>query len=135
MIPQVGGFQGCYLDNHRNNCPPPPPDQRVGKNEVYNPENLIGHFWYTHTFGSQTPPPPPALPLPMLPWHALVSLLYQHKSLQEFLAVFRALAKTHSTDPLSEIELTSEFPPLQFFTDVCPAIIHSVGYPTVQTVH
>ena len=19
MIPQVGGFQGCYLDNHRNN--------------------------------------------------------------------------------------------------------------------
>ena len=20
MIPQVGGFQGCYLDNHRNNC-------------------------------------------------------------------------------------------------------------------
>ena len=42
--------------------PPPPPQTKVtiaGKNEIYNRENLVGPFFGTQTFGSQTPPPPP----------------------------------------------------------------------------
>ena len=43
--------------------PPKPPPQTkvtiVGKNEIYNKENLVGPFLVHKIFGSQTPSPPP----------------------------------------------------------------------------
>ena len=52
MIPQVGGFQGCYPDNHRNNwrcaravpalcarCAKTPPRSGCGRNEQKMEEN------------------------------------------------------------------------------------------------
>ena len=58
--------------------PPPPPGPPFpplqtkvtisGKNDVSNRENLVGPFFCTQNFGSQTPPPPlPILPCPRSP--------------------------------------------------------------------
>ena len=46
--------------------PPPPPDQsdHSGKNEMYNRENLVGHFWYTNFWVPDLPPPPSHTSLP-----------------------------------------------------------------------
>ena len=33
----------------------------VGKNEIYNTENLVGPFWVDNFFGSRPSPPPPLL--------------------------------------------------------------------------
>ena len=53
-------------DNRRS--PPPPPRTKVtivGRNEICFWENLIGPFFRTQTFGSQTPPPPRACACPV----------------------------------------------------------------------
>ena len=49
---------GCIrtADNRRRTPPPKIKVTIAGKNEIYNRENLIGLFFGTHTFGSQTPP-------------------------------------------------------------------------------
>ena len=50
---------GCIrtADNRRRTPPPQTKVTIAEKNEIYNRENLIGPFFGTHTFGSQTPPP------------------------------------------------------------------------------
>ena len=41
--------------------------------------------------------------------------------------VFRALTKSNAADLLSQMDLTSDFPVLRFFGDICAGVAHGLG--------